>query len=420
MVEQSARRPSAAFDAAVSKMAGLTVASRKRPNFPLPRELRDLIYQYLLHSDYTRVERKWVKSIGIFERQGYKFHTNILGVNRAIHDEAREYLYKNNFFVVASADWFSANGDSFFSVNSYTPVVTESKAARMKNHSLRLHVAKGNGETVLRQTQDSSKKDVKMPTQSIVLLLKDLDALMTTLRTHVSQRLAFALMIKDEPHPSRPRAELIGMNEGESEVAKPTRFMVKFLDTFWRKQDADTQRDILDSLRGFTCTSMRVTLDGVLPEHVDYAQIVKDTMGASLLSSMASDWVRVDLYTKGKKFADDAMRAGELELAEIAYKILDEDIGRYIEALHRVSRTGFPTHTPLSILRLDVFLSLYYLQVKLGRMTKREMLTQRLTDRSAELKRMRTGTETLDPDLLDLVVGMEGACRHLLLLKELF
>jgi hypothetical protein len=51
-----AKRPSAAFDVAVSRMASLSVAWRQRPkrsNFPLPRELRDQIYQYLLHSDYT-------------------------------------------------------------------------------------------------------------------------------------------------------------------------------------------------------------------------------------------------------------------------------------------------------------------------------------------------------------------------------
>ena len=406
-------------------MASLTTASKKRANFPLPRELRDQIYQYLLHSDYTRVERKWKstladKSNGIFERQGYYFHTNILGVNRAIHDEAREYLYKNNIFVVASADWFHADGDSFFTVNTYTPVVTETKAARMKHHSLRLHVAKGNGELVLRQNRDPSKDSIKIPTQSIVLLLKDLDALLTTLRTHVSQRLAFTLMIEDNDTPSRPRFELVGMIAGENKVPKPTRFKVQFLDTPWRKQDADTQRNTLASLRDFHCASMRVTIDGVLPEHAHYAELVKDTMGTSLLSPMANDWNRVDTYTKGKKLADDAMCAGKLELAEIAYKILDEDIGRYIEAAHRMSRTDFSTTTPLNVLRLDVFLTLYYLQVKLGRMTKSDMATQRLTDTSEHFKGCRTGKKTLDPDLMDLIVGLEGACRHLLLLKELF
>lgn len=87
--QSAAKRPSAPSDAAVSNMAGLTVASRKRPNFPLPRDLRDHIYQYLLHSDYTRAERKWVHTLadesdGNFERQGYKFQTNILAVNRAM------------------------------------------------------------------------------------------------------------------------------------------------------------------------------------------------------------------------------------------------------------------------------------------------------------------------------------------------
>ena len=82
-------------------MASLAIAWRqreKRPNFPLPRELRDQIYQYLLHSDYTRVERKWKdpnatgETNDLFERKDYRFHTNILAVNHAIHDEAQDYL----------------------------------------------------------------------------------------------------------------------------------------------------------------------------------------------------------------------------------------------------------------------------------------------------------------------------------------
>jgi hypothetical protein len=294
-------------------------------------------------------------------------------------------------------------------------------AARMKQHSLRLHVAKGNGEPVLPHNQDSSRKNVRILTQSCLLLLKDLDALLVTLRTHVSQRLTFALMIEDEPTPSRPRLSLVGTDENESKSIKPSRFMVQFLDTPWRKQDANTQRNILDSLRQFSVCSMRVTLKGVLPllELVDYAQVVKGTMGASLISPLASLWVRVDTYTKGKKFADDAMRAGELELAEVAYKILDQDIGRYMETMRGTSRS-LPTFTPLSMLRSDVFLTLYYLQVKLGRLTITAMVTQRLTDAVAKFELLRTGNTTLKPDLLVLIVGLEGACRHLLLVKELF
>ena len=59
-----------------------------RENFPLPRELRDLIYSYLLNSNHTRqVRRKELMAITDRAGNGYQFHTSILGVNRAIHDE---------------------------------------------------------------------------------------------------------------------------------------------------------------------------------------------------------------------------------------------------------------------------------------------------------------------------------------------
>jgi len=59
-----------------------------RANFPLPRELRDQIYSYLLDSNHTRQVRL-KDSTAITDRagNGYQFHTSILGVNRAIHDE---------------------------------------------------------------------------------------------------------------------------------------------------------------------------------------------------------------------------------------------------------------------------------------------------------------------------------------------
>jgi hypothetical protein len=420
MAENSAMsRPSAAFDVAISRMASLAIAWKQReksPNFPLPRELRDQIYQYLLHSDYTRVERKRKHPNGtgetnyLFERKGYKFHTNVLAVNSAIHDEAQDYLYKNNIFVIASADWLDASGGSFFTVNSYLPIVTESKAARMKHHSLRMHVAK-------------NFTAITTATQSCLLLWKDLDALIVTLRTQVSQRLGLALMMEDNLTSPSAMFNVLGMNEHESNGAMPCRFKVQFLDTPWRKQDANTltQRNVLDSLREFNCTGMRVTFDGVLPEHIDHAERVKNTMGAVLISPLALDWLHLDTYYKKKALADKAVCAGELGLAEIAYKILYVDMSRHIRA-QQLTSADWPTRTPLNVLRLDVLLTLYYLELKLDRFTKREdrTVTKRLTETMAEFEHQSTAGKTFDSSIADLLRSLKGACRHFILLEELY
>ena len=57
-------------------------------NFPLPRELRDLIYSYLLDGVHTReVRLKGSKHRDDCAGKAYQFHTNILAVNKAIHTE---------------------------------------------------------------------------------------------------------------------------------------------------------------------------------------------------------------------------------------------------------------------------------------------------------------------------------------------
>lgn len=84
----------------------------KLPNFPLPRELRDKIYGYLLDSDYTRLRRtvNQNQEKTQFERvareeMAYHFHTNILAVNRAIHEEAESYSTS-----VISLSWSVTSG----------------------------------------------------------------------------------------------------------------------------------------------------------------------------------------------------------------------------------------------------------------------------------------------------------------------
>jgi hypothetical protein len=90
-----------------------------RPNFPLPRELRDKIYSYLLEGKNVRTMRHYNKEeyASNFNNaragsRAYHFHTNILAVNRAVHDEAEELLYKRNIFVVLSYKWFKFGYDT--------------------------------------------------------------------------------------------------------------------------------------------------------------------------------------------------------------------------------------------------------------------------------------------------------------------
>lgn len=75
----------------------------KRVNFPLPRELRDQIYGYLLHHEYTE-HSKYPESKDVELPSSYKFHTSILAVNTQIGEEATEVL-RSNDFVRVTTNW---------------------------------------------------------------------------------------------------------------------------------------------------------------------------------------------------------------------------------------------------------------------------------------------------------------------------
>lgn len=72
-------------------------------NLPLPRELRDHVYKYLLQADHVDFEAKHPndKDWWRFMRP-YSLSTNILLVNSTIGREAREVLYGSNKFITLS------------------------------------------------------------------------------------------------------------------------------------------------------------------------------------------------------------------------------------------------------------------------------------------------------------------------------
>lgn len=392
---------------AISSTNASVTTDIRLPNFSLPRELRDHIYGYLLHNDYTRITRKRKTASddnkGSFSSQAYKFHTNILAVNNVIHDETEEYLYKNNVFVVASAEWHESGfwpGESVFNTNAWTPMITDKRAAKMRHHSLRLHF--GKGETA-KYSYLEACMGRKEPMRSCLILAKDLYALVTTMRIQVLEYQGFAVTVEDDYIP--PALNIVGWNDQEDKPQKPTRFKVQFIDTPYRTVDAKLQSEMLGLLRDIACSGMRVTFDGVLPEHGDHVQHMKDVMTAVLINRHPADWIRYETFRSAKQLADDAMRVGELHLAEEMLLSLLADTAGYLHALtlpapgsppQAVSpqHTFWPAVEPLHILRLDIVLTLGYLQLKLG-------LLQRLQITAGQYLGMRdeTGTflEEFDP-----------------------
>jgi hypothetical protein len=399
-----------------------TTADLQLPNFPIPRELRDQIYGYLLHSDYVRVarERKTAPGGGEepFSRQAYKFHTNILAVNKTIHDEAEEYLYKNNVFVVASAEWHEMAfwpGQWLLTRNMWTPTITEKGAAKMRHHSVRLHFTRG-------QTAESNYMEacgVKSPLRSCLILAKDLEALRSTVSIQILDYEGFAVVIEDDPPGG---LNLIGWNDFEDKPHKPTRLQVKFFNTRYRTGDVDMQHSILNTLRKITCPAMRVSFDGILPAHTHLIQQIKDTMSPILLSRRACDWIRFESLREAKELVDASLRGGELQLAEEIYTSIMQDTTNYLHVLAfppqpALLRLSWPSIKPLWALRLDIALTLGFLQIKLGNL--QELY---LTTRQFKTHAMRAGALVSDfpPVSSTSHKSMEDACGHFGLLSDLY
>ncbi|KAI6841120.1 hypothetical protein KC332_g1157 [Hortaea werneckii] len=141
-------------DSAVSAKKGQQQKAPRTTFLILPSELRDQIYGYLLSHEYTKMPPYHIRPAAARGRQSeankrdmsaahtYRFHVNILGVNKQLRKEATEELYGRNDFVVVSWRWEEL-GETLHAFD--LPIVTDNQAAvarfvKSENHSFRLHL----------------------------------------------------------------------------------------------------------------------------------------------------------------------------------------------------------------------------------------------------------------------------------------
>jgi hypothetical protein len=150
-----------------------TSVDMPRPNFPLPRELRNKIYGYLFDSNYTRIKRTYdvrqfntTRDNNLTGPRAYRFHTDILAVNQEIHNESKELLYKRNIFVLISYQWPHLNTGK--GGLAYIPIVSNKHIATMTLHSEHIHVSQ------TKATKNNTATDTSR--HSFLLLTKNLGA----------------------------------------------------------------------------------------------------------------------------------------------------------------------------------------------------------------------------------------------------
>jgi len=286
--EQLAVKPSHAHDSAIET---------PRANSPLPRELRDHIYSYLLDAKHTRIKRARIGD------RAYKFHTSILGVNREVHDEAEEYLYKHNVFVVISHQFSdaairaSASGalwvgqlqepgfvhrslDLYF---SEVPHVVSQQSEIPKSHWL-----------VLSQDLDFYRRTALLPltslsTQAPKLVLQTSDLVSDTFLDEEGRQLDIHYM----------RIELCSHR-----YAKATRGL---------------QRSLLAPLRPLGRPGLLVSICGDVSDSSS-ARDLEISIGSSLVCASAVAWHIIGALDGIRAAADTSAQAGELSIAADMYE----------------------------------------------------------------------------------------------------
>ena len=337
------------------------------PNLPFTRELRDQIYGYLLNSAYTRVIRSDQDCDDDEEHhtlQAYKFETAILTVNREIHDEAEEYLYKNNVFIVASFEWPRfATGP--FGGMAWVPIVNAKKVSRMKHHTMRLHFTP---TLDVRTSTPGYRAGGKIPIQSFLILKEDFHTFCNTMRYHVGFLPGFAIVIADQGPPLV--TGMGGIMPNSHKAVTPASIKVQLRDTPFRTPDDVFQRDLLDKISKISCASMRVSVTGDLRiQDTDYIHRLKEAMGPVLLSKQAAMWANYEIPCDAKYVADKTAHSGELKLASTLYASIFGQICEIYNFHGDPAHSSLVTWKSLEALRLDVLCTLGYLQIKLRYMT---------------------------------------------------
>lgn len=307
--------------AALSDMS-LSELPAKVPNFPLPREFRDKIYGYLLDGDYTRLRRPVNAGRDgtsddfhhqVQEEHAYYFHTNILVLNRAIHEEAEELLYKRNIFVVVSYQWpgiFNRTSGWF-----WVPTVSKKHVARMKRHSLRIHASPGT--SALADVAQQTGKDV--PMESFIVLAKDIQALCFTLALPAACTRGPAIQIRTgsggEPCIGAELEHFIDRKE------RSMHLRLELRDTTYRTMSAELQRNLLTPLANVVAPSQRVIFTGSICDTLQ-TESLKRSMGPTLFCWTAFIWTHFQKLMTAKHTADAALESQHDNPAFVLFQYL--------------------------------------------------------------------------------------------------
>jgi len=268
-----------------------------RENFPLPRELRDHIYSYLLDSKHTKVKRAHVGD------RAYKFHTNILGVNRQIHGEAEKYLYKHNIFVVISHQF---SDPDIPATGFIAPFVAKLSSAEFTHRSL---------EVRLSEVTHVDSEQSEIPGLHWLFLSNDLDLYRRIVSMPLINRLQQAPILV--LHGGGLYLDRLIEENGQQNY--PDHMKIKFCRHRYSQSSRELQASLLAPLSILKRPGLLVTLSGDILDHAS-ARDFECSMDVHAAFFSTINWHVLKAVDDIRGAADASAQAGESTVAARMYE----------------------------------------------------------------------------------------------------
>jgi hypothetical protein len=346
--------------------------ARLRDNFPIPPELRNHIYSYLLDAKYTRVDRSRVGD------RAYKFHTQILGVNRQIHDEAEEYLYKKNVFIVVSHQF---SEDNFKTMISAAPCVAELHGVEFKHRLLDVHLS---------DLPYGHPRQFKIPKSTWLFLSTDLEDYSLFASLFLSDRFRRAPLLI-----LRSGGELVDrFHDSQGRQRSLDHLRLEFYKHRYRKVTCELQGSLLASLRLLDCPSLLVAIRGEVLDP-NLTRDLEFSMGTNLACGTAVPWHCLEVWDRIQATVGTSMVENEPTIAAHIY-------GEILKTVESCRRTRSWRLYDISRALFEMRLFMRYGKVCIQRTMQKSVEFAKAVSDLLELYGQAAGTHRSNPYMLHL------------------
>ncbi|KAK3715118.1 hypothetical protein LTR37_007328 [Vermiconidia calcicola] len=320
-------------------------------NFPLPRELRDEIYSYLLDArnvEYTPLPEQDTKHSEAYSlRSGrahtYDFCTALLRVNKTLGDEAKQQLYSKSAFVKID---FDMPGFHQLLHLANVPVLAEANIEHFPHFALKVDLLWKTPPWVklceyLHELTPSHDRG------SVLMLTQDFRR--------------FCEMLKYQCQFTSPRCVYVNTSAGLEvkpvvvEVSEPPTIKVTCRTTVLTALSDQHQAALLNDLRTVTGAGYKLTISGFADHALSRA--VKESMSPRIIWVRAMEWDRLELGLLKKREADKLALLHDIRGATHRYNLLmDYWYAPHAGVTKLIPRDGFDRARGAAYLRWSYFL----------------------------------------------------------------